>query len=491
MRSAIFLILSIWACVLYSQVQNLPDIKVSGQSELKPMMFKRTAVLNPLISKGDSLPSFVPNNNIDEETNDDKSSPKVTGFAQLEINAAFGVNSFVSLFPDNSNLHSVSHLMRFEAPRTNTISIQNHLNIGGELLPSFPVGFKLDHASIKSENFKANHFLTKLAHHRANLVLGEVSLFDLHAHIGLANLRQTVRSDDYNKDFLDLSYSSRMQIGSFDSRIKFITHSENPGIQIAPKLKWEPFDAEDVRIHLLADEYRVIPSLEFKYRTPTIEKAYISISNSPLLSSDEFTSILENSPWIRFDDNHKLEKTPLNLTASVEYWYNKQPEFSLRSLKISNNSKYSIHSPVLTGSNVYGVAALNYCDVASNTSSVEASFLMNNFLLTQNLELDFSYIASESMRRAPYRPILGMSTRASFTQKTWSYLLEVSQQYFKKDHLGYNQPEAVIGNIGIEYRKDNSLIYAQLSNIFNHRQWYFSEHPSKKRNLYLGLKLRF
>lgn len=491
MRRLVCLVLLITtAYMLQAQTQNLPDIKVTGQSDLRAQLFKRVAVLNPMISKGDSLPSFVPSQSYEGRGSKNNSTSKVTGIAQLEINAAFGINSFVSLFPKESDLHSVTHMMRFEAPRTNTISIQNHVSIGGELLPAFPVNMKFDQASVKTQDFKANHFQTKASHHRSRIGIASVALNDFQAQVGISNIRQTVASRDFDRDYIDIYCSSRIEVEDFDSKLLIVSQANSPGIQIAPKLSWETDDVKDIRIHLLADEYRVIPSFEFKYKSPLFDKAYINISNTPKLVANDFASILEKSPWTQFDTNHKLEKIPLNLNAAVEYWYPQTPKFSMRSLRIDNNTSYAVHKPVLAGSGKYGVAALDFNDVIANTSSMEATFWMDGFLLTQSLEFSFAYLASESMRREPYLPILCMNTRGSYSSNAWNYLIEIKQEYFSKDHLGNNQPEAVIGNIGIEYKNNNSVIYAQLSNVFNHRQWSFSEHPSKKRNIYLGLKHR-
>jgi outer membrane receptor protein involved in Fe transport len=52
-------------------------------------------------------------------------------------------------------------------------------------------------------------------------------------------------------------------------------------------------------------------------------------------------------------------------------------------------------------------------------------------------------------------------------------------------------PEAIILNVGAEYHKDNSAVYAQLANLFNRKEWVFSEQPGKGRNFYIGLKHRF
>ena len=89
------------------------------------------------------------------------------------------------------------------------------------------------------------------------------------------------------------------------------------------------------------------------------------------------------------------------------------------------------------------------------------------------MELDLSYLSEDDYRRAPYRPLLNLDSRFSYNFPRWFFSLDILQKYFTVNHLGNDLPEAVIINIGAEYREANYAVYFELANLFNRKQYVF------------------
>jgi hypothetical protein len=477
--------------MLQAQTQTLPDIRVIGNSDLKTYLYKRSLLFSPLTNSTDSLPVFIPMG-LRDSTDVKKATPKPRlGYLQFEANAGFGLNSYFSFYPRDSGFHNISHHMNLRAPEVNLLSFQNHLVIGGDMIPQLPVVFKFDHANTKAKDYKGSYFETELTHHRATLDLDFVQLNELLLSFGFTNLRQKIRFDNYNRDYIDFHTRARILRSNLDIKTNVICQAGEVGVGLAPLINWEPGSFSQIRFHILADAYRVIPSLEFNVRHQLSDSGVISISNTPLIESHSFTSLLEGSQWIQFSDAHKLQKSPINLNTSLDYRFPLTSSFSLNKMSISNKTMYDVHSPVLATGATYGVPLVQFVDVASSQTSFLAFFKMRDFSLLQELCVDLAYLPNQSMHRVGYRPILKLETNLDYYANDWVFSIDVIQDYFTKDHTGRNLSESINGNLGVEYRKGDSSLYAIAANIFNHRQWAFSEHPSYKRNIFMGAKHRF
>ncbi|MCK9310588.1 MAG: hypothetical protein M0P99_09980 [Candidatus Cloacimonetes bacterium] len=476
---------------LYAQTQNLPDISVKGESDIRTFLYKRALHLSPLVSLGDSLPSFIPAYTVVQSVKPNKIKDVNNGFFQFEANAGFGLDSFFSFYPKDSWIHKFSHYMDLRAPETSLISFRNHLSVGGELDPNLPFVFRLDHTTTKTNNYKGSYAETSLAHYNELIELGAIQLKDINWQLGVSNIRQEVLLDDFNKDYYDAYLSQQIKVGATNTNARFICQAGEFGMQLAPLINWEPQDITNIRFHLLADAYRFIPSVEFQYKHQISDSGKLIINNYPSLDSNSFNSILEKGAWIQFSNAHKLMLTPLKLKTSLEYTYPASNDFSLRSLLVKNLLKYEAQSPILASGSTYGVASVDFFDIASSETSVEAFFKMKDFGLNQELKVDLAYFPGYSMRRVGYIPILTLTTNANYCMKNWLFSIDICQNYFTIDHAGKHLSETVIGNLGVEHSLDGSTIYAELANILNQHQWEFSEHPSRKRNIFLGLKHRF
>jgi len=477
--------------LLVAQTQELPDITITGESSFKPYLYKRSLLFSPELNMGDSLPAFVPPGVPLQEKPKPLPAMKHRSYLQFEGNMDFGLNSFVSYYPDSSILNAFTYKLDMRSPLSEMLSVRNNLFMGTQINADFPLSFRFQNVSSQADSFANTVLDFTFSHHRQDLALGEVLVKDLSAKLGYSYLYQKNLKNPYKCNYLDVYLAARLEEDWLSWKTKLLVQSGDAGIQIAPVYNGEFMEILNPGLHFMADAYNIVPSLEFLYRNPITGWGVLSIGNYPILEGNEYLSFLEATPWISFSDAHKLKKIPLNLKADIEYLYPQKLNFSLARLNLQNNMRYEIDSPILISTDNYRIPTLRYTDVFSDITTIEAFFKLVNLNMHQGLELEFAYLPEKDYARAPYRPVLNMDSRFVYCYNDWTFNLDILQHYFTIDHKGNDLPEAIIMNIGAEYHKDNSAVYAQLANLFNRKEWVFSEQPGKGRNLYLGLKHRF
>jgi len=490
-RVCFFIAANLLAILLSAQTQTLPDLRISGESGIKAHLYKRSLLFSPMFDISDSLPVFIPNGLPNREGKPEKKQLQHRSYLQLEGNTEVGVNSFLSLYPKVQAINGITHHLQLSIPDENRTSFRNDLFLGFQPAEELPLAIKLAYHSAKATTFNTGNLDLSLAHYRKMLQIGKISLNDLGLQFGYNRLDQENQNFDYKRTYWDYYLATRLESGWLDTKLKLIGQAGETAIQVAPSLKWNPEGIENLRFHVLADSYSLVPSLEFHYREPLAGGAVFTLANLPGVESNSFSSLLETNPWQAFGDSHKLQKTPLNLLSSLEFVFPRSRNFSLSRLNLSNLLKYDINAPLPRSGINPGVAELNFTDTFSNVAEAEGLFRMEGFLLRQRISVDLAYLPRESMIRAPYRPILKLDSRFSYPYSNWLFSTTILQSYFSKDHLNHNLPEAVIVSLAAEYHRENSAVYAQIENLLNQKQWIFSELPATGITAYVGMKHRF
>ncbi len=482
---------SLVVSLFFAQTQSLPDMRISGESGVKAYLYKRALLFSTLSDMGDSLPAFIPSNipvTLDTPKSEKK---KYRGYLQGELNAELGFNGFISIYPNISWLNGASDYLEFRSPDSDLWSWRNNLFLGLEPSSEIPLTLRLDFYSSEAKNFSNRNLEAALAYHTEKIDLDEFSLNSFSFQAAYNGLDQTNLTSDYKKDYVDYYCSTILKSGWLNLKCKFIGQAGEGGIQLAPLLNLEPGYITRIRIHLMADSYGWVPSVEFRYSDTLVDGGVFSVGNNPTLESNRFSTLLDVNPWISFSDAHRLQLQPLNLKAGLEFVYPSSQLFSLSRLEVHNASKYTMQCPVYVSTTNYSIPALTYKDIISNQSSIDAFFQMGELVMHQGMDFELAYLSRNSMQRVPYRPVLKLDTRLNYSLSNWLLSMDLLQNYFTKDHNGKNLNESIILNIGAEYRIDNSAIYAQLANLLNQKQWIFSEQPSRKLNIFIGAKYRF
>lgn len=476
---------------LSGQTQTLPDLRITGESSLKAHLYKRSLLFSPLFDLSDSLPAFIPSGIPNEDPKPPRIQRKHKSYLQLEGNTGLGLNGFFSFYPSHTAFNGVSHQLHLAIPDENRNSFRNELFLGIEPLSDLPLAFRAAYHSGKANNFESGNLDVSLSHYRRSLPLGKSSLNDLNLQLGFNGLKQTNASKSYKRSYYDYYFATRMESGWLDTRLKILGQAGESAMQIAPSLNWEPGGIENLRVHILADAYNFVPSLEFQYRDPLSGGGVFYLSNLPKIDRNTFSVLLEDNPWQAFSDKHKLQKTPLNLNTGFEFVFPRKSDFSLSRLSISNITRYDINTPIPISGLNFGIQEMITTDLFSNYLETKGLFRMEGFLLHQSLGIDLSYLSKDSFKRAPYHPTVTLDSRISYPYKKWLFSTNISQNYFSRDHRGADLPELILINVAAEYHRENSAIYGLVDNLLNQDKLVFSELPSTGITLYLGMKHRF
>ncbi|MDD4310674.1 MAG: hypothetical protein PHO32_09860 [Candidatus Cloacimonetes bacterium] len=491
-RISLSILCSILWGFLFSQTQSLPDINISGESEVKAFLYKRALLFSPLNAVGDSLPAFIPKGPMNMQDFTPRKTMKQRGYIQLEANSSFGVNSYISYYPRDFALHSITNSNEMRSPNSDLLYINGNLYMGMDVTKDIPLSFMADYAKASADSFSAAILHTSLAHHKAKTTMGvtefrQLSFMAEYNHINQVNKKK----QPYLRDYFNSQISGFIDSGWLDLKTKFLFQTGELGVQIAPLINSETLGINHLRPNLLIDSDFFIPTLGFLIRHPLTSGGVLYVINDPNIEKNSFLELKEKTPWVEFTDKHKLKLIPLNFKTGLEFIHPRSDDFTLSRLNIQNTVHYSLHGPQLVSGSNYGIAALHYTDLASNVCSVDALFRAGDLSLHQGAKLQLAYLPKYSYTRAAYLPAISFDTRILHSYKNFLFNLDIVQSYFTKDHLGNNLPEAVISNIGAEYREGSSSLYIQLGNILNNKLYVFSEQPVNKRNLYLGMKHRF
>ncbi|GAB1366422.1 hypothetical protein MASR1M36_12930 [Candidatus Cloacimonadaceae bacterium] len=478
--------------VFQAQTQELPDMRIIGESGVKAYLYKRALLFSPVYGVGDSLPAFLPNGVLRPIPKSPNKEMKHRSYLQLEVNSGLGAGSYFSLYPKSDHFTGVSHHLQLKSPDSRWTSLQNNLFVGMKPIRELPLSLRVVQQSATSPGFNSQNVDVSMAHYRPQWQLSEnTKISDMNLQIGYNRLLQKKMGIESLIQYPAYHVSGQFGSKWLDLKMKALGSTGETGLQIAPGLGTAPFDIQNLRLHVLADAYHLIPSIEFSYRDPMTNGGVFSLSNTPLLQNNSFSSMLEENQWQSLDLQHRIQKVPLNLTAGLEFVFPRQNDFSLSRLQLYSNVRYSLSYPIADTSQVYGVAEPHYCDYVSNLSTVQGFFRMGDFILHQSVDMELAYLNAEAYRRVPYKPALILLSRFSYPYHAWLFGFDIDQRYFSIDHRGKDLSEYIGLNLRTEYRRGNSSLYGQIDDILNQKRWLFSEQKPQRFTLYLGMKHRF
>lgn len=183
-RTLLILTLALTLTLLFSQTQELPDLTVSGESSFKPFLYKRSLLFSPELNMGDSLPAFVPPGVPLQEKPKPIPAMQHRSYLQFEGNMDFGLNSFISYYPDSFILNALTYTLDMRSPISELLSVHNNLFLGTELSSHFPLSFRFQNVSSQADDFDNTVLDFNFSHHRPDLTIGNVSFKDISAQLG-------------------------------------------------------------------------------------------------------------------------------------------------------------------------------------------------------------------------------------------------------------------------------------------------------------------
>lgn len=497
MKKCIPVILILFFCMqLGAQVQTLPEIKVSGESEIKPHLQKRNILLEEDKQAVDSLVGYLPQSYLRLPM------PSITsistarhGYLQASGNSDLGINTYLTYYPRWGCLRRLSHQLSYQIPeyhpRTHTGYQSHRLDAGIALHDSISIMTSVDYFNSLREDYETTALESSLDSHIPSINLGSFIWREFTFQTSYSNLQQWNLSPKDSFDNLGVTLSGTANYRRIDIKTKYLYTYDNGGAYLAPALPWQPWGVNGLRIALLTDDSHTIPTLEFSSRTTLDEGLSLIITQEPTLSSLSKNDQLSVYPWMHFTKAARITKTPVNLNATLELLKaSASTDTSIR-LIISNHLSYTLDAPIIKQSINYGVAATLPADYLQNSAGLSLLYRHGRLTLRQAIQLNLSYLTEYDYQRTPYLPMFTVDTRCSYPFWRFTFEAGFSQLYNTRDHLDDSLPEALLFDFGCEYSIKSSVIYLQIDNILDKQQYHFSEYPTRGREVVLGLKQRF
>lgn len=481
--------------LLDGQTQTLPDISISGESAVKPHLKKRSLPFPETKTNPDSLSGLLPRS-LDLPLPDTRPVPiNHHGFLKAEVNSDLGFSTYLSFYPRLALLRRISHQFDYQVPQFHTITDTRYLKhsfaAGMAISDSVSLVAKADYQDSDRYNYAAKLWEFSLDSHVPLLPLGNLRFRELTLQAAYSDLQQQLLTNESETADLNFMLSSKAQYRWLDIKSKYQYSYGVGGVYIAPALKWEPLGIKELRAAFIADSDQLIPSLEFHSRTALSDGLSFIIANDPALGASTRFDQLNRHPWLQLDKHLQLSKIPLDLTASLELLKAGSNIHSSSRFILSNHLTYSLDASILKSSSVFGVAAIDYADIIHNSTSFSLLIRKRNLVWRQAANVDLAYIAEHDYYRAPYIPMFIVDTYLGYTFRRLQVEAAFIQHYNTHNHLGNSLPEALIFNLGVEYRIRRSILYLALNNLLDKQQYLFSEYPASGVNLLAGFKQRF
>jgi hypothetical protein len=171
--------------VFQAQTQELPDMRIIGESGVKAYLYKRALLFSPVYGVIDKLPAFLPSGVLRPIPKSPNKEMKHRSYLQLEVNSGLGASSYLSLYPKSDHFTGVSHHLQLKSPDSRWTSLQNNLFVGMKPIRELPLSLRVVQQSATSPGFNSQNVDVSMAHYRPQWQLSEnTKISDMNLQIG-------------------------------------------------------------------------------------------------------------------------------------------------------------------------------------------------------------------------------------------------------------------------------------------------------------------
>jgi len=485
-----FLVLFIWGA-LGAQIQDLPDLQVSGEADVRSFLNKRALLFAPLSSEPESLAAYLP-----QSLWQDVPTPKVKAafprsYLQLEANTGLGVVSYFNHHSASSSLQSLSHQLDLWNPNDSLLAFQTRFRAGVDIADRFPITLDAVWHNNTAPDYRVSSLSFLAAHFRPELQLARVKLQNYNLQISGEYLRQRELPFHYHAQSVNIQAAGIASSGVMDLKHLLLLSGGKVGGMALPGINWHPWGIISLRPGFVADQYAIAPTLDFLYRTTLSEGLSLKVENKPTINANKPNDILVDTPWVDLSGKYRLSPVPLNLSCIAEMVHFPGYRLPLGRIVLENNLAYTINALRLDTGIKEGIPLLVYNDLIQNSTTASAMLRIGDLTVHQELAVNLAYLPEKHYQRAAYQPLLKVTTQADYSLGHYLLHANLLQSYFSKDHKGADLPEAVICDLAAEYLLGDKSLYVNLSNLFDLPVITYTQYPTRGRALFLGLKYRF
>lgn len=486
----IFLIVFMFATALTAQIQILPDINVTDESQIKIYLYKKALPYSGESLAADSLSAFFPRY-LPTLPDPEVELPHFKShYLNIEGDTRWALEGTYKFYFPQNLLSSFGARVSWLAPKGNIIS--RHYQLNTDLTPENDehLGANILYFDSEKDGLDSKFIAASIASYHEKLSLFDVNLSELSSSVGVSSINQDNLAFESTTSQLMINHSHLIDLKRFELRNAINIYSEKVAIHSSFLTKSQTF--EKVGVDLLFNGKSFVAAPSFIWRHVPDFDAELSLSNLPMSKTNDYAELLEKYRWLYFSQSLRNTLIPLNLRLRYENGFDNRAKDDHFGFRLQFTAQYRISDAHLTDSVNPDIPELYFTDVFANQSSAIARFGNSPLYFEQSVKLDLAYMTEKSWIRVPYQPLLTIGSEIKLDRYPYHCSLALDQKYFSRDHFQNSLPEVFDLQFAAAYDIDLfSQLYIKASNLLGADIWDFYSLPKQGTELYAGFIRRF
>ena len=487
MKRCLLILTLLWTA-LYAQIQVLPDIEVSGESQIKIHLYKKALPYSRESIARDSIMAFVPSSLPQLDLPQRDPTPKsFRHYLNLQGDSRWGGDAVYKYYPASSWLNDAKARLSMRFPKKEMHSHHLFLGLDFGVEEGDAFGLALSHFDTEMKGLDSEYTMATVTSYLSKVDIMKLKIRQMSNELRGYRIEQDNGGTTFEGDGLGFTHQSLMDFENFTWRNRLYLYAKKQMVHSFVEVQQDKIDK--FGIHVIHDGYSFFAVPGFHFRHITDYDQEFSIINQPETERNDFCELLETYRWLSFDSSRRNTTIPLNLKIALE---RSHKSFFIDRYLLTNSTKYKVNAPTLKDSPNPDVPELYYADVFSNESGVLLGFGQGKVTFEQALLINLSYMPGEDWVQEPYAPLLKVESALVYKGHPFEASLGFNQHYFAKDHDQDSLPE--LFDLSVKAACDLSIrtqIYLRAENLLNSPKWQFKSLPRQDTSYYAGFVQRF
>jgi hypothetical protein len=485
------MVLSLAFSILQAQIQVLPDMEVTGESQVKIFLYKKALPYSPQSTMNDSLQAFLPLSypvepiiHVGTETKEIKNFIQIQGGSAGDAYANYRHHFMLK------HLNAAGLTASFKSPKSELISRSVSLN--ADLRPAVSHTLLLDawFQKVETAEMQSSFRMGQLNLGGRDFSALDLDFREMSNELRFYTLDQKYRLSSFSSEGVAWHHESTVKLADLLLSNSVYLYGTKPVIGSQLELKGNYIDRYS--IGAIYDGLYMMPALTFDHTIDTGYDSALKISNRAHTAQQDYQDLLHQYTWIKMDERRRNTTVPLDFSLEYAMINPDIQDFHPVSVSVKNTTIFSKNKALLADSAMPDVVELVYDDVFENRSSLAAVFGSSPFTVIQNMAVSLAYETRHDWRRLAYNRMLQLESTARYESSPYHGQISFVQQYFAKDQAQRDLSELL--DLNLEFGADigsNGQLYMGLENLLNSNKRVHRALPKQRRHLYLGLIYRF
>lgn len=496
MRKWLVFLFIIIAQAALAQVQVLPDLEITGESQTKIFLYKKALPYSPASALADSLSPYLPMElpplDLQEPL---PNKPVLTHY--FDANAASGVRAqlFYRFYQQKAKLRSLGLNADYGKPREDYQRQRIALRADIDFSKYLQLRAKGSYQESESAKLISELKSGQVSFLSDAFVLGDSKITEF---ANLLKFSEYVQDNSgYNTRIRSLlwQHQHQMEFAKYNLQNSLYLSGENTVIMT--QLKSPDYFFEQSGLFVLYNKKHLIPGFSFHSSYNLDFDKNLSIGNYPKVIAQDYESTLREYPYIDASSKMRHSLLPLNLQLVYEQGYPEYSLLGLKAFKLSNTSLYFCDQPKLCKQDS-NLVVLGFQDAFENSTALSLNFAKGDFTWDQSFALALAWLSQQNWQIKPYSAPFTIQSDLVYAYQKWQAELTYCQE------LGAYIPawETLDGkreyysiydlDLGLAYRvAPEGQIYLKGLNLLNVPHIIHKELPAAGRELLLGLRFYF